>query len=515
MILSGRYQLHYDTTGGGGTGHTNGLPLNFTLLPEAMRSAGYTTSFLGKWHLGESQVEQTPHRRGFDWSLGYFGGQEDYYTHNVAASWPDGNTSTARLPGNMTKTCNMNGACKCEIVDLWQSDPTSQGPAALSLTGEYSMFFYARRAVEIIEAQAAVATAGTNDTRMFMYFASQLVHDPHQVPQRFIDLYPPTAAPGGCPASADNDTEAVAGGYCDCCGRRVVLAMMSCLDEVVLNVTNALERTGLMANTLFVFTSDNGGVVADHGANVPLRGGKFSDWEGGVRSPAFISGPLVPPQARGKWYNGIISATDWSVTFLNLAGVKDVNASMGAKIGTVPALDGVDMWSAVCAVGGSTQQQAAATVRTETWIETGKLRMGEYKLINSNCGGRGLTGTGGGWIKPATNATKAYPNQGALNTDEAVDWFLLHGCNKTDPCLYHVGGDAWDWTAPYANDAIESVNLATDPSHASRLAAMTARLTQIEKTAWSGEVAATDNGKCCDQAIKNDGVLGPWIDPTE
>lgn len=108
--------------------------------------------------------------------------------------------------------------------------------------------------------------------------------------------------------------------------------------------------------------------------------GKFSDWEGGVRSPAFISGPLVPAPARGKWFNGIISATDWSVTFLNLAGVADVNASMSAKIGTVPALDGVDMWSAVCAVGGSRQQQQAATIRSETWIEGGKLRMGEYHL---------------------------------------------------------------------------------------------------------------------------------------
>lgn len=141
-----------------------------------------------------------------------------------------------------------------------------------------------------------------------------------------------------------------------------------------------------------------------------------------------------------------------------------------------------------------------------------------YKLINKNCGGRGLTGTGGGWITPATNATRAYPNQGAHSSSTAanpVDWFLAHGCNSTNPCLYHVGGDAWDEETPYANDAIEAVNLATDPSHAARLAAMTARLAQIEETAWEGVVAAADNGKCCDQAIKNGGVLGPWVGPME
>jgi hypothetical protein len=256
MILSGRYQLHYDTTGGGGVGHTNGLPLNFTLLPEALSRVGYTCSFLGKWHLGMSQVEQTPHRRGFGQSLGYFNGQEDYYQHTVSASWPDGNTSKAPLPGGMTKSCNPSGECKCGMVDLWQSDATGQGPAPLSLAGEYSMFFYARRAVQIIEAQAT-ATASNSTQRMFLYFAAQLVHDPHQVPQRFVDLYPPTAGPGGCPSDAAASTAAAAKGPCDCCGRRVVLAMMSCLDEVVLNVTSALERTGLMSNSLFVFTSDN------------------------------------------------------------------------------------------------------------------------------------------------------------------------------------------------------------------------------------------------------------------
>lgn len=49
--------------------------------------------------------------------------------------------------------------------------------------------------------------------------------------------------------------------------------------------------------------------------------GKFSNWEGGVRSPAFISGPLVPPAARGSWFNGIFSACDWSATALDLAGL--------------------------------------------------------------------------------------------------------------------------------------------------------------------------------------------------
>lgn len=516
MILSGRYQLHYDKTGGGGTGHTNGLPLNFTLLPEALAKEGYVSAFIGKWHLGEAEWAQTPHHRGFRYSLGYFGGQEDYYLHNVAAEWPNGSSSTEPLPMPMKKTCNPStGDCKCDIIDLWQSSPTSQGPAPVNLTGEYSMYFYTRRAVDFIRQQAA-RTAADSGSRLFLYFASQLIHDPHQVPQRFIDMYPSTAGAGGCPA----DDKAPA--RCACCSRRVVLAMMSCLDETVSNITQALETTGLMSNTLFVFASDNGGVVADDGSNVPLRGGKFSDWEGGVRSPAFLAGPLIPQRARGLWYNGIISATDWSVTFILMAGALNANASMGAKVGTVPPLDGVDMWGAVAAVGGTSREQAAAVVRSETWIETGKLRMGEWKLIIRNCGGRGLTGTGGGWVVPATNITKPYPNQtsggNTAFSGDSVDQFLVRGCNLSHPCLYHVGGQDWNGSNPYANDAIEAVNLAGDPAQLHRLAQMRARLAQLETTAWApdngrpGDVAV-NNGRCCDQAIQNGGVLGPWLGP--
>ena len=137
MVLTGRYELHYAQTGGGGTGHTNGVPLNFTLLPEALATAGYTSAFLGKWHLGESTAAQTPKARGFDHSLGYFGGQEDYYLHNVGADWPDGNTSSVPLPPQMAKQCTPAGKCSCHIIDLWRSDPETQGPAPTNLTGEF------------------------------------------------------------------------------------------------------------------------------------------------------------------------------------------------------------------------------------------------------------------------------------------------------------------------------------------------------------------------------------------
>jgi hypothetical protein len=115
------------------------------------------------------------------------------------------------------------------------------------------------------------------------------------------------------------------------------------------------------------------------------------------------------------------------------------------------------MWPAVAAVGRGDAAAAAAAARNEVWITDGIVRVGEYKLITANCGGRGLTGTGGGWIRPATNVTNPYPNQG---TDMGpMDGFLQRGCNKSVPCLYHVGGGR----GPYGNDAVEVVNCPRPP----------------------------------------------------
>lgn len=84
MLMTGRYyDVHIGQTGGGGEGNTNGVPLGFTLIPQALQTAGYHTYFLGKWHLGQSTFAQAPVSRGFNRSLFYFGGQEDYYNKQV------------------------------------------------------------------------------------------------------------------------------------------------------------------------------------------------------------------------------------------------------------------------------------------------------------------------------------------------------------------------------------------------------------------------------------------------
>ena len=59
-----------------------------------------------------------------------------------------------------------------------------------------------------------------------------------------------------------------------------------------------LRRTGLWATTLLVFSGDNGGYLGSGGDNHPRRGGKFSDFSGGIRVAAFVTGGLLPPSRR-------------------------------------------------------------------------------------------------------------------------------------------------------------------------------------------------------------------------
>ena len=77
--------------------------------------------------------------------------------------------------------------------------------------------------------------------------------------------------------------------------------MVKAIDDVIGTLVAALQHRGMWSNTLFVLTTDNGGPIGKNAGanNYPLRGGKYSSWEGGVRGTAFLSGGFVPAAVRG------------------------------------------------------------------------------------------------------------------------------------------------------------------------------------------------------------------------
>lgn len=99
--------------------------------------------------------------------------------------------------------------------------------------------------------------------------------------------------------------------------------------------------------TLWVFLSDNGGLhhgQTAFGSGYPLRGGKTTSWEGGVRTLAFVSGGALPPHAASR-YGGLMSVADWFATLCAAAGVDAAVADDEA----VPGLDSLDHWAALLA----------------------------------------------------------------------------------------------------------------------------------------------------------------------
>ena len=76
-------------------------------------------------------------------------------------------------------------------------------------------------------------------------------------------------------------------------------------------VVAALQEKGMWNDTLLVCSSDNGGPWLAMANNWPLKGSKFSNWEGGIRTNAFVSGGFVPAAVRGTTSHELIALWDW------------------------------------------------------------------------------------------------------------------------------------------------------------------------------------------------------------
>ena len=121
-------------------------------------------------------------------------------------------------------------------------------------------------------------------------------------------------------------------------------AMVQSMDENVGKVLDAIDRLGLADRTIIVFFSDNGGNMYNEidgttpTANRPLRGGKGTTWEGGVRVPAVVVWPgVVEPGSRSEAF---ITSTDFYPTLLEMAGLPPSDGQTFDGRSFVPALKG-------------------------------------------------------------------------------------------------------------------------------------------------------------------------------
>jgi arylsulfatase A-like enzyme len=203
----------------------------------------------------------------------------------------------------------------------------------------YSTQLIGDEALRIIEARPA-------DKPLFLYVPFNAVHTPLQVPPSYLDRF-----------ASISDSK-----------RRTYLAMLAAMDEQIGRIVQAVDHRGMRSQTLFIFSSDNGGPTALGGTNTPLRGAKGTLYEGGTRVTAFAhwQGVIAP----AGHVQGLMHMVDWFPTLLNLAGA----SADGAK-----PLDGVDAWPMIAHAQPSARSEIVYNV------EPGRaaLRQGDWKLIRT------------------------------------------------------------------------------------------------------------------------------------
>lgn len=174
-------------------------------------------------------------------------------------------------------------------MDLYRTD----GPA-LGENGTYGAITYNNEIERVIQSHDVANAAAP----LFLYVALQCMHAPEQVTTAFSALFP---------------TGTYTSNYA------VYNGMGAAADSVFGNATSALKRRGMWGSTLVVVMSDNGGPVAlktsgGNANNYPLRGGKKTEFEGGIRVNAFVSGGFVPASLHGQTRDGYVHVCDWCVT---------------------------------------------------------------------------------------------------------------------------------------------------------------------------------------------------------
>ncbi len=266
------------------------LPKGYITLPEALKSEGYKTFFAGKWHLGS--IGSWPEDHGFDINKGGWdsgspkGGYYSPFENPRLENHKDGENLSMRLAE--------------ETVQFMK---------------EYK------------------------NEKFFAFLSFYAVHGPIQTTQKKWEKYRSKAEQNGIAETAFE-----MGTYLPIRKTQdnpIYAGLVESMDDAVGIVLASLKELGLDENTIVVFTSDNGGVVAGDSystSNLPLRAGKGYQYEGGIREPYFIKVPWL--QHKNQVCATAVTGTDFYPTLLELVGAKLRPAEHIDGVSLVPLLDG-------------------------------------------------------------------------------------------------------------------------------------------------------------------------------
>lgn len=335
-LMTGKAALRLGFLNPLGKNNKKGLPLSEKIMPEYFKELGYQTNLIGKWHLGRFTKEQWPYNRGFDHFYGYLGGGIGHYDHVHG-----GGLDWQRNGENLRE----------------------EGYSSHLLTAE---------AIKIINDKPS-------DQPLFLEVCYAAPHLPNEAPESTVARH-----------SHLPDEK-----------RQLHAAMVSEVDKGIEQIYKALEDKGLLENSIIWFTSDNGGLNSkavskkmldginklkstlgtpipidffeffrrniENGAadNSPLRRGKGSIYEGGVRVPSFIYAPHL---LQARKVEDRLTVNDVLPTLAGAVGFDNFNFEN---------IDGANQWAFL---SGQTNQAIATNYITHS-IDAEAYYKDNWKLI--------------------------------------------------------------------------------------------------------------------------------------
>ena len=257
-----KYKLLPPETGGN-------LPLDQFSLGEVFKKAGYFTAHIGKWHLGNAV--HYPEAQGFDINIGgTMWGMPHTYWYPFSG-WREVDNEYRYVP---------------DLVDM---DSDNQGT--------YLTDRLTDKALEVIESK--------QDEAFYLQMNYHTPHVPLDGKPEYVNYYKEKTEPDMHHKNPD------------------YAAMVASLDENVGRILNKVEEAGISQQTVIIFYSDNGGLGkprTNAEQNYPLRSGKGSLYEGGIRVPLMIKWPGITNP--GTVTDVPVTSTDFYPTFLDLLGFK-------------------------------------------------------------------------------------------------------------------------------------------------------------------------------------------------
>eukprot|EP00927_Polykrikos_kofoidii_P070735 TRINITY_DN6712_c0_g1_i5.p1 TRINITY_DN6712_c0_g1~~TRINITY_DN6712_c0_g1_i5.p1 ORF type:complete len:592 (-),score=67.00 TRINITY_DN6712_c0_g1_i5:153-1832(-) len=454
---SGRLPVHVLTQLADECDENGAIPRNMTGIAAVLKRAGYSAHQVGKWDCGMATPHHTPNGRGYETSLNYFSHGNWMYSEAV---WLGSYNKRPDVP-------------EPTIIDLWDTDRPARH---LNGTG-YEEYIFRDRILHILK---------THDQSkpLFLQYDSKVAHYPMQAPIEYQERF----------SHIKDDN------------RRLYHAMVNFLDDQLANITDTMKHLGMWDNTLMVLTSDNGGYVKNPdggcnttygatsegsdvghgtacfngeagGSNFPLRGGKYSNFEGGIRVNAFLSGGFLPHKVRGTKQEGMMHIADWYRTLAE--GIAGVDPSDSwAVASNLPDIDSLNMWPML---SGSVQKSPREDVGI--LVTRDLLVQGRWKFVRGN-----TTMQGASWSGPQ------YPNASTASSAVSDQSF---NCPARG-CLYDVVAD------PTEHDEVSG-------RHPSVVFRMAKELDRQAAGIWSTHHKI--DPKCKETAHSlYGGFYGPWME---